>query len=104
MGMFLRFYLLYILVKLSSPTRVYFSLFFIKSLNFKNMLNLLLLLDSGIGLVGAGIGAGIVALGVGIGIGQIGGSSVSAIARQPDAAGKVQTAMIIAAALIEGVA
>lgn len=68
------------------------------------MLNLSLLLDSGIGLVGAGIGAGVVALGVGIGIGQIGGSAVSAIARQPDAAGKVQTAMIIAAALIEGVA
>lgn len=68
------------------------------------MLNLLLLLDSGIGLMGAGIGAGIVALGVGVGIGQIGGSAVASIARQPDATGKIQTAMIIAAALIEGVA
>jgi len=65
---------------------------------------LLLLLDSGLALVGAGIGAGFVALGVGVGIGQIGASAVSAIARQPDAAGKIQTAMIIASALIEGVA
>jgi len=65
---------------------------------------LLLLFDSGLALVGAGIGAGFVALGVGVGIGQIGASAVSAIARQPDAVGKIQTAMIIAAALIEGVA
>jgi F-type H+-transporting ATPase subunit c len=63
-----------------------------------------ILLNSGIFLIGAGIGAGIVALGVGIGIGQIGSSAVSAIARQPDATNKIQTAMIIAAALIEGVA
>lgn len=67
------------------------------------MLNLLLLLDSGVGLVGAGLGAGVVALGVGIGIGQIGASAVSAIARQPDASGKIQTAMMIASAFIEGI-
>ncbi|MFO7868686.1 MAG: ATP synthase F0 subunit C, partial [Bacteroidales bacterium] len=40
----------------------------------------------------------------GIGIGKIGGAAMEAIARQPEAAGKIQTAMIIAAALIEGVA
>jgi F-type H+-transporting ATPase subunit c len=68
------------------------------------MLNLLMLLDSGFAFAGAGVGAGIVALGAGIGIGQIGGSAVSSIARQPDAAGSIQTAMIISAALIEGVA
>jgi F-type H+-transporting ATPase subunit c len=63
-----------------------------------------LLLDSGLALLGAGIGSGIVALGVGIGMGRIGGSAVEAIARQPDEVGKIQTAMIIASALIEGVA
>ena len=50
------------------------------------------------------IGAGLVVIGVGIGVGRIGGSAMDAIARQPEAAGKIQGAMIIAAALIEGVA
>jgi F-type H+-transporting ATPase subunit c len=54
--------------------------------------------------MGAGIGAGLVALGAGLGIGKIGGSAMESIARQPEAGGKIQTAMIIAAALIEGVA
>ncbi|MFI2741739.1 ATP synthase F0 subunit C [Zhouia sp. PK063] len=52
----------------------------------------------------AGIGAGLAAIGAGIGIGQIGGKAMEGIARQPEAASKIQTAMIIAAALIEGVA
>ncbi|OXB01281.1 ATP synthase F0 subunit C [Flavobacterium oncorhynchi] len=55
-------------------------------------------------MVLAGIGAGLAVIGAGIGIGKIGGSAMDAIARQPEAAGKIQTAMIIAAALIEGVA
>jgi F-type H+-transporting ATPase subunit c len=50
------------------------------------------------------IGAGLAALGAGIGIGQIGGKAVEAIARQPEAISKIQTNMIIAAALVEGVA
>ena len=50
----------------------------------------------------AAIGAGLAVIGVGLGIGKIGGSAMEGIARQPDAAGKIQTAMIIAAALIEG--
>ena len=49
------------------------------------------------------IGAGLVVIGAGIGIGQIGGKAMEAIARQPDATGKIQTAMLIAAALIEGI-
>ena len=53
---------------------------------------------------GAAIGAGLAVLGAGLGIGKIGGSAMDAIARQPEASGKIQTAMIIAAALIEGVA
>ena len=52
----------------------------------------------------AAIGAGIAVVVAGMGIGRIGGSAMEAIARQPEAAGKIQTAMIIAAALIEGAA
>ncbi|MGV8993380.1 MAG: ATP synthase F0 subunit C [Flavobacterium sp.] len=55
-------------------------------------------------MVLAGIGAGLAVIGAGLGIGKIGGSAMDAIARQPEAAAKIQTAMIIAAALIEGVA
>jgi F-type H+-transporting ATPase subunit c len=54
--------------------------------------------------MGAGIGAGIAAIGAGIGIGRIGGSAMDAIARQPEAVGDIRSNMIIAAALIEGVA
>lgn len=58
----------------------------------------------GFALLGAGLGAGLVVLGAGLGIGRIGGTAVEAIARQPEASGKIQTAMLIAAAFIEGVA
>ena len=49
------------------------------------------------------IGAGLIVIGASLGIGKIGGSAMDAIARQPEASGKSQTAMIIAAALIEGI-
>jgi F-type H+-transporting ATPase subunit c len=49
------------------------------------------------------VGAGLIVIGAGLGIGKIGGSAMDAIARQPDASGKIQTAMLIAAALIEGI-
>ena len=55
-------------------------------------------------MVLGGIGAGLAVIGAGIGLGKIGGSAMDAMARQPEVAGKIQTAMIIAAALIEGVA
>ncbi|HRN44185.1 MAG TPA: ATP synthase F0 subunit C [Flavobacterium sp.] len=55
-------------------------------------------------MVLAGIAAGICVVGAGLGIGKIGGAAMDAMARQPEVAGKIQTAMIIAAALIEGVA
>lgn len=55
-------------------------------------------------LLGGGIGAGLAVIGAGIGIGRIGGSAAEGIARQPEAAGSIQTAAIILAALIEGVA
>lgn len=53
--------------------------------------------------LGAAVGAGLVILGAGFGIGRIGGQAVEGMARQPEAAGNIQTAMIISAALIEGV-
>ena len=56
---------------------------------------------AGLAIMGAGIGAGLVALGAGLGIGRIGGSAMESIARQPEAAGKIQGAMLIIAALIE---
>ena len=52
----------------------------------------------------AAIGAGLVAIGVGLGIGRLAASALEGIARQPEAFGKIQTLMLIAAALVEGVA
>ncbi len=49
------------------------------------------------------VGAGLIVIGAGVGIGRIGGQAMEAIARQPEASGKIQTAMLIAAALIEGI-
>lgn len=49
------------------------------------------------------LGAGLVILGAGLGIGLLARGAVESIARQPEVAGNIQTAMIIAAALIEGV-
>lgn len=60
--------------------------------------------DRGLGLIGAGLAAGLAVLGAGIGIGRIGGSATEGMARQPENTARIQTAMIIAAALIEGVA
>jgi F-type H+-transporting ATPase subunit c len=53
---------------------------------------------------GAGIGAGLVIIGAGIGFGRIGSAALESMARQPQTAGQVQTAMIIIGALLEGVA
>jgi F-type H+-transporting ATPase subunit c len=52
--------------------------------------------------LGGAFGAGLVLLGAGMGIGRIGSAAVESMARQPEVAGNIQTAMIIAAALIEG--
>jgi len=54
--------------------------------------------------LGAGIGAGIVTIGAGIGIGKIASSAMDGTARQPEATNAIRTTMIIAAAMIEGVA
>ena len=54
--------------------------------------------------MGAAIGAGLCAIGAGLGIGQLAGSAMEGIARQPEAVGDIRTNMILTAALIEGVA
>jgi len=58
---------------------------------------------NGLGVLGGVLGAGLIVIGAGKGIGQLAGSAVEAIARQPEAGGRIFTTMIIAAALIEGV-
>jgi len=52
--------------------------------------------------VGAGLGAAIAIIGAGIGFGRIGGAALESMARQPEIAARIQTAMIIIAALLEG--
>ena len=51
---------------------------------------------------GAAVGCGLILIGAGYGIGKIGSCAVESMARQPEVAGNIQTAMIISAALIEG--
>lgn len=53
--------------------------------------------------IGGGLGAGLVIIGAGYGIGSIGAAALESMARQPEMANKIQTAMLISAALIEGV-
>ena len=57
-----------------------------------------------LGMLGAALGAGIAVIGAGLGIGRLAGSALEAMGRQPEAAGPIRTNMIIAAALIEGIA
>ena len=59
---------------------------------------------AGLGKLGVGLGVGLAAIGAGIGIGRIGGQAMDAMARQPEVINKIFTNMIVAAALIEGVA
>lgn len=63
-----------------------------------------LLLAAETAKLGAAIGAGIAAVGAGLGIGRIGGQAMDAMARQPEKISELRSAMIIAAALVEGVA
>ncbi|HEX4956363.1 MAG TPA: ATP synthase F0 subunit C [Thermoanaerobaculia bacterium] len=60
--------------------------------------------SNALGWLGGAIGAGLAVIGGGLGVGRIGGSAVESIARQPEAAGQISTAMIITAAMVEGAA
>ena len=71
-------------------------------------MSLLILLEAAaqiaFGYLGAAIGAGLATIGAGIGIGKIGQGAMEGMARQPEAGGNIRSTMIIAAALVEGVA
>jgi F-type H+-transporting ATPase subunit c len=58
----------------------------------------------GAGSVPGALGAGLAVIGAGLGIGFLAKGAVESIGRQPEAAGTIQVNMIIAAALIEGLA
>jgi F-type H+-transporting ATPase subunit c len=60
--------------------------------------------NPGLSQMGAAVGAGLAVVGAGIGIGRIGGQAVEGMARQPEVAGRLQTAALIFAALVEGAA
>ena len=63
-----------------------------------------LLAVEGLAQLGCVLGAGIATIGAAMGIGRIGGSAMDAIARQPEAASKIQTNMILTSAFVEGCA
>jgi len=52
--------------------------------------------------IGAGLGAALTIIGAGYGFGRIGSAALESMARQPEVAGRIQTAMLIIAALLEG--
>ena len=66
------------------------------------MSTMTVILEAGLGNLGAALGAAVAVIGAAIGIGRIGSSAMEAIARQPEAAGDIRSNMIVAAALIEG--
>ena len=70
------------------------------------LLSILLQAAAGAGLakLGAGIGVGLAAIAAGIGIGNIGASAMEGIARQPEAAGKIRTALLIGLGFAEATA
>jgi F-type H+-transporting ATPase subunit c len=74
------------------------------SKTFTTMIISTLLAAEGLAQLGCGLGAGIATIGAGLGIGKIGGSAMDAIARQPEATGKIQTNMILTSAFVEGCA
>lgn len=60
--------------------------------------------NASMGFLSAGIGAGLATIGAGLGIGKLASSALDGIARQPEAVGVIRTTMLIAAALVEGIA
>jgi F-type H+-transporting ATPase subunit c len=57
-----------------------------------------------LGFLAAGFGAAITVFGAALGIAKLAAAALESMGRQPEAAGDLRTSMIIAAALIEGVA
>ncbi|WP_232516305.1 ATP synthase F0 subunit C [Chitinophaga caeni] len=78
--------------------------FFLKIHKYIFIMALLTVLLDGVAAAGGAVGAGIAAIAAGIGVGNIGKSALESIARQPEAANDIRANMILAAALVEGVA
>ena len=57
-----------------------------------------------LGVLGGLLGSGIIVFGAALGISKIASGATEAIARQPEAGGRIFTSMGIAASLIEGIA
>ena len=55
----------------------------------------------GVSKLGAALGAGLAVIGAGVGIGKIGGSAMEAIARQPEAAGKINSSLMFGLIMME---
>jgi F-type H+-transporting ATPase subunit c len=68
------------------------------------LMNVMLEVQLGFSHMGGALGAGLAAIGAGIGVGLIGKGAVESIARQPEATNDIRGTMILAAALVEGVA
>lgn len=62
----------------------------------------ILLAAEALAKLGATVGGGLAVIGAGLGIGKIGGQAMDAMARQPEMQSKLQSSMIVAAALVEG--
>ena len=62
----------------------------------------ILLAADALAKLGATVGGGLAVIGAGIGLGKIGGQAMDAMARQPEMQSKLQSSMIVAAALVEG--
>ena len=67
-------------------------------------MSMMTILLDGTSQAGGAIGAGLAAIGAGIGVGLIGAHALDAMARQPESSGDLRANMIVAAALVEGVA
>ena len=59
-------------------------------------------MEKALAYLAAGFGAGIIVIGAAMGIGKLASAAMEGMARQPELSGDLRTAMIIAAALIEG--
>lgn len=59
--------------------------------------------EASLAVFGAVLGCAITIVGAGFGIGWIGSKAVESVARQPEAANRIFTTMVVSAALIEGV-
>ena len=91
-------------MKFAKTVALFFALFLITSAEASAQATTATDPNAGVMARFNGVGVGLVIIGAGLGIGKLTASGVEAMARQPEMAATIQTAIIISAALIEGVA